>query len=162
MPLSSEKVQEIVRLRKSGCSKKQIKDTTGCAIPTIEKYLLENGFTKESLSDNWKMSVIKRLVNFSVKASEYKKFLFIQIKGFEKLYKQFPSQEFWQKVSFAEGKFSSINYLSYEPMFSALKDKFNLFKYKVPEKKSYQQEEEKAGEDVTITRRAKTIKEFLK
>ena len=46
-------------------------------------------------------------------------------------------------------------------MFTTLKNKYNLFKYRVPEKKSYQ-EEEKAGEDVKITRKARTIKEFLK
>jgi hypothetical protein len=159
MSLSIDKIEAIVSLRKQGKTKKEIKTLTGCAVPTIEKYLLENGFSKESLSDNWKTDVLKRLVQFSVKSSGYKKFFFIQIKGLEKLYKLFPNREFWQKVSFVE-KFTSINYLLYEPMSSILRDKYNQFKYRVPEKKGYI-EGEKAGNDRIIEKQAKTLKQFF-
>lgn len=160
MALSVEKIKEIISLRKAGKSKKQIKSITGCAITTIEKHLLQNGFTKEQLSDNWKGETIYRLVEFPGKKSDHKKFFMIQLKALDKLLKSFPNIEFWQKVSFAGGKVKSLNYLLHDPTYQILKDKYHLFNYKIPEKPKIE-EGEKVGEDSKVDKPIRTIKDFL-
>jgi len=160
MALSSKQIEEIIKLRNTGKSKKEIKEITGCGIATIEKYLLKNGFTKEDISDNWRGETIYRLVEFPLKKKDHKTFFMIQLKALDKLYKLFPSIKFWKNVSFAIGKVESLNYLLFDPMHQTLKDKYSSFNYQIPEKPEMN-EGEKVGKDAQLVKTNKTIKDFL-
>jgi len=83
-----------------------------------------------------------------------------EIKIFESLYKLYPNQDFWEKVSINQ-KPESLSFFVSDFGKKLLKEKYNEFNYKVPKAETFSLGE-KQGEDKVIEIKPKTIKDFLK
>ena len=92
---------------------------------------------------NWKSLVIDRLVVLPKRFPHYTlgtilvknkgSFYAREMKLFEKLYKLYPQQAFWEKVVFNK-QFESLTFFGSDFGKKLLKEKFNEFNYKIPTK----------------------------
>lgn len=83
-----------------------------------------------------------------------------ETKIFESLFKNYPNQDFWEKVVLGQ-KRESLMFYNSDFGKKLLKEKYNEFNYKVPEKESYSIGERQEPEK-EIKIKPKTLKDFLK
>ena len=105
-----------------------------------------------------KKKILGRLVDIPEKVRRY--FWAREMKFLKDFMEEYPSLEFWQKVSFGE-KLESLILLKGKTGQEAIKKKYLEFNYVIPDKKNYNIGE-KSGKDVIINPPPRTIKEFLR
>lgn len=127
-----------------------------CTQKKVKEFLEEEGLNP---TNNWKMAVIHSLVKKPTRPD--KTFNIIQSKGFNELFKKFPSRLFWEKLSFSE-KFESINYLHYPPYPDILESKYGLFKYKIPEEKKIHKKGDYEAPSWKGKRKIRCLNDFMK
>ena len=74
--------------------------------------------------------------------------------------KEFPDQCFWSNVDFGQ-KFDSLAILASTNWKKLVKRKFREYNYKIPSPVIHKLSDTKEGEDANISKRNKTIKDFL-
>jgi len=104
-----------------------------------------------------KKKVIEHLLN--VPDKQKRLFWGREIKMLNELIKLYPEDIFWKGLTFSK-KLDSIIILRSGYYATELKKKYNIFKYKIPPKKTIKLGE-KFGDDVIIERRNKTLRDFL-
>ena len=82
-----------------------------------------------------------------------------EYKILNKLMEKFPSEKFWQTVNF-NNDWDSLVFFQSEYGMSLLNTKYKQFNYKIPTKSKIKLTD-KVGEDKIITKKPKTIRQFL-
>ena len=101
--------------------------------------------------------IIERLVQIPAKGK--RPFWAREMKFLNDFMKEYPSLEFWQKISLGE-KLDSLLLLKGKIGQDTLKKKYLEFNYVIPPKKIYDIGE-KTGKDVFVDSKPSTIKDFL-
>lgn len=105
-----------------------------------------------------KREVIKRLI--ILPKTQRRPFWAREMKMLNTLMEEFIVDEFWQKVNFPE-KFDSLAYFINKYGKRTLRRKYNEYNYKLPEIPVIVLTEKK-GEDKSINRQNRTVKDFFK
>jgi len=158
--VTKEEVQEFVRLRKSGKTKKEISEITGRSESSIVSHLLKNGFTSKSLEDpNWRRDLLNKLVKPERELEKDFSFWKGQSKELDKLIEDFPNLDFWKSIKVLHPVKTLYCFRSVKAK-KWLTSKYKEFLYKPKETKEYELSE-KFGEDKKITKKARSTRGFL-
>ena len=104
-----------------------------------------------------KKKIIQRLVNVPPKGK--RPFWAREMKFLKDFMEEYPSFDFWDKVSFGK-KLESLVLLKGEFGEKTLKKKYLEYNYVIPEPNMYNIGK-KAGKDISIKKKPRTIKKFL-
>lgn len=158
--VTREEIDLFVSLRKEGKTKDEISKTTGRSISVVTRYLLEEGFSKEDLSDSWRKDLLQKLVKPDPEYVKQKGFWITQYRELNKLMKEFPNLEFWKTIK-VKNPLKSLYFFKYDKNKAWLKKKYDEFNYKPQYETPTYELSEKVGEDKNIKTKKKTTRGFL-